>query len=351
MRLSPNNIFVKNVMENLMKEALIDVTPASTEICLMMPQQNGGKSNKKKRIAADKKFSKGRIHIANISEEQKVCAKALECLGFMLVYHGVLMKSVLFFILQEKITAIGFSIVSKLQQDGDLYRDPMCRSRLTDLITFLMTHPVHSMPVPINYGIALLTKMKNSDPDANVRNSASMNLNRAETSIHNRKDVFYFPSDYRDLRDTLLFNKQTINKFNEAVNGRNESTNGVTAIVKISPEPEANESENIILSDNDSRETEEFIIETTTASQSSEAPMEVNVISDEEEPEAQEISDEEEPIIVKPVLKTSVVKPTAEKRSSRSTTKQASPKKQKVADNKDEELLEEYLADFTDELV
>ena len=111
-----------------MKEALIDVTPAHDEIFLIMPQ-GGAKSNKRKKINAEKKFEKGKGHGANIIEEQKVCAKALECLGFLLVYHGVLMKPVLFYLLQEKIISIGFAVSSKTQHNESLYRDPLCKLR------------------------------------------------------------------------------------------------------------------------------------------------------------------------------------------------------------------------------
>jgi proline-, glutamic acid- and leucine-rich protein 1 len=359
MRISPNNIHVKNIMENLMKEALIDITPANDEICLMMPQQNGGKSNKRKKVNAEKKIAKGRAHIASMSAEQKVCANALECLGFLLVYHGVLMKPVLFYIMQEKINSIGFMISSKAQHDGDLYRDPTCRSRLADVIGFMMIHPVNKMPVPINYGIALLTKFKQTDPDSNVRDNAAMNLYRAETAIHNRKDVFYFPVDYRELRDTLMFNKQTIQKFNELtnvpVNGQN--------VVEIDNEA-MDEDANVVISDNESVEEVAVNVGIEKLNPPPSA-AEVNEISDDSEPEAetQEISDddddieepEEVPALPEPDQETTKKNPTrstrqstADKRPSPVEQPKTSPKKQKVSDKKEEELVDEMLADFNE---
>lgn len=353
-------------MENIMKEALIDVTPANDEICLMMPQQNGGKSNKRKRLNAEKKIAKGRAHIASMSDEQKVCAKALECLGFLLVYHGVLMKPVLFYVMQEKITSIAFMVSSKIQQDGDLYRDPLCRSRLSDVIGFMMLHPVNKMPVPINYGIALLTKFKQNDPDSNVRENAAMNLYRAETAIHNRKDVFYFPADFRELRDTLLFNKQTIQKFNEtagAANGKKPSV-----VVEIDDEP-IEEDENVVISDNESS-VEEVGVNNEELNPPPVATAafsdEVNEISDESEPEPgpepeqdtepQEISDEEEETIAEnePEIPEPAIEDTSRStRQSRSGKRQAeepktSPKKKKVSNKKEDELVDEMLADFNE---
>lgn len=352
MRISPNNFYIKNVMENLMKEALIDVTPANNDIYLMVPQTNGGKSNKRKRINADKKFSKGRAQVTSISDEQKVCAKALECLGFLLVYHGVLMKPVLFFIMQEKITAIGFLISSKAQQEGELYRDPRCRSRLSDLIGFLMTYPVPKMPVPINYGIALLTKIKQTDADANVRDCAAMNLYRAESAIHNRKDVFYFPADFRELRDTLLFNKQTITKFNESTAPREETTNGnkQSKTSENSKDEDDEAADNILISDNESEEAEAEVIPIKKNGEKLKAPpadpTEVNEISDDDEPEAQEISDDE------PIPQPEAVKPSSPSKRPPPFSERKSPaKKPKVSNQKDEDLLTEYMADLDDEII
>lgn len=328
-------------MENLMKEALVDITPASNDVCLILPQQNGGKAAKKRKHNAEK-LIKSRGHVVNIDHEQKVCAKALECLGYLLVYQGTLMKPVLFFLLQEKVTSIGFLIASKVQQDGELYRHPLCRSFLCDLVGFLMTHPLHKMPVPINYGIALLTKLKHSDPDASVRKAADMNLYRAEKTIHNKKDVFYFPPDYSELRDTLMFNKQTINKFNEATVPKESKL--------VEPDDEIVESIAVDEKGESSDEAEMVatIAEPPTAVRSTRqtpaqpVPEVVEEISDEE---AQEISDDEE--------ECEIVPPVAEKRPSTSdATPPAVAKKPKVvANKKDEELLEEYMADFADELV
>lgn len=352
MSVSSNNFYVKNVMENLMKEALIDVTPANNEIYLMMPQQNGGKSNKRKKVNAEK-FSKGRAHVANISDEQKVCTKALECLGSLLVHQGVLMKPVLFYILQEKLIAIGFKISSQPHREGDLYRDPNCRSRLADFIGYLMLYPVYKMPVPINYGIALLTKLRNSDPDANVRQAAELNLHHAEKAIHNRKDVFYYPTDFRDLRDTLMFNKQTIQKFNESTTTQ-ETTKADKVIEHTKSNGDKKEAD-VVISDNESEEDEVAVVETAeteTLDPPQDQQPEVNEISDDEDEvvddqgKPQEISDDES------VEETVIQPPTTRgKRSSPRNEVKVVAKKQKVASKEDEEVLEEYLADFVDELV
>lgn len=317
-----------------MKEALIDVTPANKEVYLMMPQQNSGKSNKKKKINLDKKFTEEISSISSATDEQKVCAKALECLGYLLVYQGTLMKPVLFWLLQEKILSIGFMISSKIQA-GDLYRDQNCRLRLSDLVGFLMIYPVNKMPVPINYGVALLTKIKVSDPDSNVRDCAAMNLYRAETAIHNRKDVFYYPADYKDLRDTLMFNKQTINKFNESIAVHQEAPANGNHIEPV----EANaieESEAFLFPDKDTEDAQ-----TGNAKSPQVISEEALEISDDEAEVAQEISDEEP--IPEPVART---RSAEKKRASLIVESTVAVKKPKVSNKKDDDLVEELLADF-----
>lgn len=374
MRISPNNLYVKNVMENLMKEALIDVTPANDEIYLMMPKQNGGgKSHKRKKLNVDKKFGKGRGHIANIADQQTVCTKALECLGFLIVYHGALMKPVLFFIMQEKIVSIGFLIASKAQQEGDLYRDVSCRSRLSDLVGFMMIHPVNKMPVPLNYGIAMLTKVKHSDPDAGVRENAAMNLYRAEPTIHNRKDVFYFPPEYRDLRETLMFNKQTIQKFNESSAPGDEL---IISLVTVNGNgAKSKDDEDIVISDNesDSVDVAAKLVEVQVTELSDEEAEPQEISDDDNEP--QEISDDEpilEPVPVLAAVTESAAVPVSEPVSvsapvpvtTRSSPRKASAsdkrpppaerkspaKKKKVSNQNEDALVDELMADFNDEL-
>jgi proline-, glutamic acid- and leucine-rich protein 1 len=322
-------------MENVMKEALSDVTPASDEVCLMMPE-TGGKSNKKKKISAEK-IMKRRMTTLNISDEQNVCIKALAGLEALLVYQGVLMKPVLFYIMQEKITSISFMITSRIQRDSDLYRDPHCRIKLVDLVEKMMTHPVNKMPVPVNYGIAILGKIKKDDPDTNVRDNAEMCLSRIETVLHNRKDVFYFPADYKDFKDTLMFNKQTVMKFNETkklngtseVNGNKEEVNGNEVV-------EMNETVEI-LNPPPADVAEEESEEEETQEQENSAAEENN----------QEEEEVEEPEIIAPAPSRQSSRTI--KRTSPPETVKKTPKKQKVcAKGNDDELVDEMLADFNE---
>lgn len=354
-----------------MKEALNDITPKIDESFLII-QANGDGKKKKKQGNVNGKLLRGKTSLVNLVDAQKTCAEALKCLGHILMYQGVLMKPVLFYIMQEKVFAIGFRISSIVQKEDELYHDQECRKKLNDLVLLMALHPVHKIPVPLNYCMALLTKVKHSDPNVHVRENASENLHRVEGAIHNKKEIFYFPSDYRELRDTLMFNKQTIHKFNEckseSIRNQNENhSNGKSDIVEMFTESEDDEHENADDEDendnhgidenvNQNESKEDSFLSAVEAEQEEEFDEES--LSDENE-EEEEIVDDEMAETIKPPTREVI----SEKMSSRSKTAKDSSakraaavndiektaKKPKKSDLKDEQVVEEMLADFDED--
>lgn len=350
-----------------MKEALNDITPKIDDSFLII-QENGDGKKKKKQGNSSGKLLRRKTSLVNLIDAQKTCAQALKCLGHILMYHGVLMKPVLFYIMQEKVFAIGFRISLIVQKVDELYHDFECRKKLNDLVLLMALHPVHKIPVPLNYCMALLTKVKHSDPNVHVRENASENLLRVEGAIHNRKEIFYFPSDYRELRDTLMFNKQTINKFNElqseSKNHNENQSNRKSEIVEMISASEDEENEDVEDDDNDNNEIDENVNDIKESFEATlEAEQEKNVdeesLSAESEEEEKEIDDDEMGELIEPPTQKIV----SGKMSSRSKTTTDSPtkrpaavndivkptKKPKNSDLNDEQVVEEMLADFDDE--
>lgn len=354
MKLSPNNFHVKNIMENIMKEALVDITPAVDESFLIISTQENGEK-KKKKGNVNGKLLKGKAALVNLVDVQKTCEKALECLGCLLMYQGVLMKPVLFYVLQEKVLAIGFRISSSVQKEDELYHDFECRMKLCDLFLLMMLHPVQKNPIPLNFCLALLTQLKHSDPDENVRDKASQNLLRAESVIHNKKEVFYFPSDYRELRDTLLFNKSTIQKLSE-IPSENHS-NGKSMKAEIYSESEEDEEdEDVDENGNDeNNETMDEENEMDCTQESHESAMEEDEEEVEESLSDEELeNDEKEEETIKPPTQEIKITPSPQQKRTRQTTAAANIiekplKKPKTSDLKDEQVVEEMLADFADD--
>jgi proline-, glutamic acid- and leucine-rich protein 1 len=364
MKLSPNNIHIKNIMENIMKEMLVDVTPAIDESFLIIStQENGNGEKKKKKGNGIGKLLKGKTTLINLVDSQKTCAKALKCLGILLMYQGVLMKPVLYYVMQEKILAIGFKITSSVQKEDELYHDYVCRIKLCDLLLFMILHPVQKNPLPLNYCLALLTQLKHSDPDMNVRDNASENMLRAESVIHNRKEVFYFPSDYRELRDTLLFNKSTIQKLietpsNETLRNENQS-NGNSMNVEMFSEAEDDENEDEDEDNNDNNnDTQQNENQKESCSENDENENKNEDSNDDDDDDDDDEVEEEEEVenveeIIKPPTQEIKIVPLPQKQKRQTTTAtnviEKPSKKPKISDLKDEQVVEEMLADFADD--
>lgn len=345
--ISPNNIFIKSISENLLKEAFIDVTPPNDEICLMVPQPNGNKSNRKKRNQhADKKIGKSKGHVVNIENEQMACYTALDVMNTLLKYDGATLKPVLYKLMQDKILSVAFMITERDSEVGDLYSNSVCRIKLTELIYNMMSHPATSCPAPISFGIELLQKLKNDDFDFNVRRTAAIHLTFSEKLIHNKKESFYFPTDIRDFRDTLKYNAHILKKFSEKAPEEDSVKQNTGIITLEDDDEEQNEeslSEVIAIPDEDQKhETpmEQEEVNVIISDDSSDGDLQIigNKDKVEQTSEKGSIEDAVEPVVVLP----------APKRQAKQKSPAAN-KKVKLADKQNDKLIDEYLADFNDE--
>lgn len=212
-----NNVFVKNCSENLLKEIILDTTPRNNAMCLMIPTGKKDSLSRKqlRKVQSEKKVQKT-VTIDSLENEQELCVVALELLNVLWKTNGTLLKPVLCKIVQDKILFIAFSTASKDEnQSEDLYTSPRCRIQLMETIYTLMSCSTFNCPPPLSFGLELMKKVKQTDHDYNVRklcDSLSMDV---EKLIHNKKEVFYFPTDIKDFRDTIKYNEYTLKKFNE----------------------------------------------------------------------------------------------------------------------------------------
>lgn len=363
MKVSPNNFHVKHIMENAMKEALADITPKIDETFLIIQENgnDGGGRKKKKPGNVSGKLLKAKTQHANLIDAQRTCVEALNCLEHMLRYQGVLMKPALFYVLQEKVFAIGFRISSIPQKEDELYHDPQCRSALVDLVQALALHPVQKIPVPLNYCVALLSKVKHSDSNVHVRDNASASLIRLEGAIHSRKECFYFPSDYKELRDTLMFNKQTIHKLIECKTNQNGAqSNGKSEIAAAAEMLSASEDEN----ENDEHDDDNRGIDENVKPNESKDDSFVSAVEEEEEEADQEslnedaenddndVDDDVGETIKPPPAEVPMSPPASVKRpaaANDTAAEKPTVKKPKTSDLKEELVVEEMLADFDED--
>lgn len=199
-------------MENLMKEAFIDITPIQSDIVLTLPQTSE-KSKKKKKENAMRKTISGNAIDKCLHLHQMLCSKSLEFLRNLLLYSGAAMKPVLLKILQDKILVTTFKFMSLELTENDLYNSINCRSNMLELIFALQTHPPIRNATPMSFFIEILSKFKEHDCELKLKQRAMEMLRSVEGMLHCRKDPIHFPTDLREFRDSWLFNEKTVKAF------------------------------------------------------------------------------------------------------------------------------------------
>lgn len=215
LRVAPNNHFMYKNMENLMKEAFVDITPIQTEIVLTLPQASGGgeKSKKKKKENAMRKTISGNAIDKSLHLHQMLCSMSLEFLRNLLLFNGAAMKPVFLKILQDKILMTTFKFISLELTENDLYNSIKCRSNMLELIFVIQTHPPIRNATPMSFFIEILSKFKDNDRELELRQRAMEMLRSVEGMLHCRKDPIHFPNDLREFRDHWLFNEKTVKAF------------------------------------------------------------------------------------------------------------------------------------------
>jgi hypothetical protein len=202
-------------MENLMKEAFIDITPIQNEITLTLPNDVGKSKKKKKKETEIRKNINGAAVDVCLNLHQMLCGRALEFLRNLLTFNGAGMKPVLLKILQEKILLTTFKLQSMELSENDLYDSFECRSQMLELCYAILMHPTIRNVTPMSYSIEVLTKFKDNDRDVRLRQRASELIRNLEAVLHNRKDSIHFPSDLHEFRDSWLFNEKTVKAFKQ----------------------------------------------------------------------------------------------------------------------------------------
>lgn len=149
----------------------------------------------------------------SIQNEIKLCKKALETLQIFLDSTGTFIKPIYHKILQDKVLLQSFNVLGQFKNRKDYYEDAECRIKLFEVLTALVNNSSANCPPPLGYGLEILTKAKQLDPDFEVRENCAKLLMVLEKAIHPKREIFYFPTDVKDFRDTIKFNQLVLKKF------------------------------------------------------------------------------------------------------------------------------------------
>lgn len=156
-------------------------------------------------------------HLQSDFGNEVLCLAALRCLCKILDAAGCFIKPIMQKLIQEKIVSLCFSVFSQLNTGvrQNLYFEPNCRKALLSALHALIVNPHHLCPPPLQYGVALFNVAEVQDPNGDVRARASELSRSAETLVHPRREVFYFPVEENAVKDMLVAKKK--HKLNSAV--------------------------------------------------------------------------------------------------------------------------------------
>ncbi|XP_058839914.1 proline-, glutamic acid- and leucine-rich protein 1-like [Topomyia yanbarensis] len=214
---------IEEIGDKVLEHIVQDITPFEAEVTLQVNasgQKLSAKARKKLQKQQNAATSLAKTHTSNRLDNSKLlqtdsgneelCLAALCCLRKILEAAGCFIKPVMHKLLQEKIVSLCFSVFSQLNTGirQNLYCEPGCRAALLASLSALIINPHHLCPPPLQYGIVLFNLAEVQDPSEDVRSKASDLARTAETLLHPRKEVFYFPVEENTVKDMMVAKKK-----------------------------------------------------------------------------------------------------------------------------------------------
>ncbi len=145
---------------------------------------------------------------------QKLCAKSLDSLALLINSSGCYLNSIFHKILKDKLLILSFGVTSKLSQSqGDIYEDSHCRTKLFECLKSLNNNSSSICASPLNYTLEIFAKAMEMDPSGNNSEMLFGTMATLLKDVRPKKEIFYFPTDIKDFRDTVKFNQRLEKKF------------------------------------------------------------------------------------------------------------------------------------------
>lgn len=258
--------------------------------------------------------------------------------------------------MQDKILTTSFLVIFKRTSH---FGDAECRAKLFETLYSLVINSSHISPPPLSYALEIFTRVKQWDVDQLVRKDCEIYLASIEKLIHPKKEVFFFPTDVQDFRDSMKFNQQVLQKFSEIPNLKVTEVTTEENVQNIDMDDDTEK--DIVFDQSESESEEEPILEPPAKTPkvdesvkiSNKLPTVVVVeeSSDDESIEENKEEDVEMESSEKDDLKEQIIKepvePEPEVHKKQLSVKVSEPRKSSLDENA---LVEQYAADFNDEL-
>lgn len=208
--LTSYNSAFEMIAEQLIETIINDIKCHKTEVVLQaIPGSRKHLSKKARRnlqkVQNDqsqitKDYSTGKREVIESVDEKDstMCAKALECLGTIILKCGSFLKPNLHKILHETIVILAYTVVNGNLEINNVYTYWKCRSELLRCLTNLVVSSHSLVPPPLQYALEILTISSRRDPNKDVQNISSNLLHSIEKIIHPHKQSLAFKYDEED---------------------------------------------------------------------------------------------------------------------------------------------------------
>lgn len=203
-----NSVF-ESIADQLIESLLHDIKTHKSEVTLKAVQGARKHLSKKARrnlqkaqndqSNISKDYGTGKNEIAeNVDQKDAaLCAKALECLGTIILLCGSFLKPNIHKLLHETVVVTSYAVFNGILEKNNVYTNWKCRVELLRCLTNLILSCHSLVPAPLQYALQILTVSQRHDPNKEVQNVSRTLLSSLEKIIHPQKE----PLDFRREED------------------------------------------------------------------------------------------------------------------------------------------------------
>lgn len=204
------NSAFESIAEQLIGSILHDIKTPKFEVTLKAVQGARKHLSKKARrnlqraqneqSNISKEYGTGKIEISETVDQKDaaLCAKALECLGTIILICGTFLKPNIHKLLHETIVITAYNVVNSNLDNNNTYTFWKCRIELLRCLTNLILSCHSLVPAPLQYALQILTISQKIDRNQEVQNVCRILLSSLEKIIHPQKESLVFQRDEDD---------------------------------------------------------------------------------------------------------------------------------------------------------
>lgn len=225
--------------EKIITAVIDDSTPYRSEITLQVNM--GSTKNLSKR--AKKKLIKERNEATNLAQShasgtqtakvanqvltdesnRDLCYAALSALNAVLEFVGTWIEAELHLALQQHLVRLGVQVLDMQPDQRHLYYTAQCRSALYNVLASICTNSHGLAPPPLQYVINVLSKARNNDDSALVRDTCTRRLGELELILQPVRESIFPEIDSDLVADVVRNAKRRVQEVEPAGDDSSEA--------------------------------------------------------------------------------------------------------------------------------